>query len=111
METKIILFTVIGVLVLYSTVGSIDVSFESSKGDWADSEILLKGRDFNQIVQMFSEYQNKCAAKDAIMFRTTPINWYNVVAWWSFTHDTKWKVPFKETTTPPGHYVRPPCDK
>ncbi len=57
-----------------------DVAFQSSDGNWADREVLSKGRKFEQIVVLFELYKLKCNAPNAQLQRVTrkPLSkWFN----------------------------------
>ena len=102
----VVFFLAITAMLVWSF-GARDVSFESSEGDWADSEVLFKGRDYEMILALFEKYKSSCGRPNATLFRITEQNWYNVIAWWSYIHDAKWTVPYG----PPRRksYYEPPC--
>ena len=71
------------------------VGFQSSDGGWSDGEVLVKGRDFAAITQLFRSYRTRCARPNAKLERTTekpsPMN----LSWWFDSYgDPKWRVPF-----------------
>ena len=90
----VLFFSSIAVLIVWG-VGRPNVSFESSEGNWADQEVQFKGRDYEDILWYFEKYKTLCGLPNATLIRTTKHNWYNVVAWWSYWHDTKWEVPYR----------------
>ena len=91
---KLLGVSIVIVLLGYIFLGDPSVQFRSSDSNWADSEILMKGRDFTGIVYFFETYKLKCNAPSATLIRTTQVNWYNVFAWLSYFTDKKWKVPY-----------------
>ncbi|HEX5056973.1 MAG TPA: hypothetical protein VFX02_10800 [Gammaproteobacteria bacterium] len=71
-----------------------DVAFQSSDGNWADSEVLFKGRDFDSIVIYFELYKISCNAPDAQLQRVTDKPNIFSMSWWFDDFDLpKWKVP------------------
>jgi hypothetical protein len=102
----VLFFSSIAVWIVWS-VGWPNVSFESSEGNWADQEVQFKARDYEAILWYFEKYKTLCGLPNATLIRTTKQNWYNVVAWWSYWHDAKWKVPYR----PPLRtaYFEPAC--
>jgi hypothetical protein len=71
------------------------VSFRSSDGKWADSEVVFKGRTFQDvIVPEFERYKASCSAPKAKLLRTDPVIWYDVFAWPSYLTNPKWRVPY-----------------
>ncbi|MCV2419414.1 hypothetical protein [Paucibacter sp. DJ2R-2] len=79
-------------LLFNKLLGRVDVTFESSAGQWADSEILYKGVDFELIERRF---RAACPKTSASLVRTTAFNWYNPFAWPSWYTDPKWRVPYQ----------------
>lgn len=71
------------------------VSFESSDGNWGDNEIPLKNRDFDSMAYFFELYRIKCNAKEAVLYRTTPEQYWNIFHWPSYLLEKKWRVPYK----------------
>ena len=74
-------------------------SFESSDANWGDHEIPLKNRDFESMALFFELYKMKCNAKEAILYRTTQIQYWNIFHWPSYWFEKKWLVPYKEAST------------
>lgn len=105
-RTAIVLLAAIA-LVVVVTLGRVNVAFESTKGDWADHEVLSKGRKYEFIARLFQRYKVACGWVDATLVRTTLQNPYNVFAWYSYATDEKWNVPYQ----PPRHFgvVSPSC--
>jgi hypothetical protein len=71
-----------------------DAFFQSSDANWADSELLWKGRDFRTVVIRFELYRIQCDAPDASLIRTSIRNPVNVFAWYNYLTDSKWLVPY-----------------
>lgn len=95
-------------LVLYYLLGSVNVSFESSKGDWQDSEMLHKGREYKMIAAQFEFYKIECGAHDATLVRTTAQNPFNLFAWYNYWTDPKWLTAYQNARR--SSYYRPPCN-
>lgn len=71
-----------------------DVAFQSSDGNWSDSEVLFKGRDFDSVVIYFELYKITCNAPDARLQRITDKPNISSISWWFDDFDLpKWKVP------------------
>lgn len=85
--------TAIGLALGYLRFGAPDAAFQSSDGQWADSELQLKGRSFKRVVLQFELYKVRCGAPDAELLRVTQEEWFNVFAWPSYVTDKKWRVP------------------
>jgi len=100
-------FFVVMVALLVWRFGAIDVAFESSESNWADQEVLFKGRDFEGILGLFEKYKASCGLPNATLYRTTEPTWYNVFGWWSYWHDAKWKVPYQAPRM--TGYFEPAC--
>lgn len=79
-------------LLFHKPLGRVDVAFESSSGQWADSEILYKGVDFELIERRF---RTECPKTSASLVRTTAFNGYNPFAWPSWFTDPKWRLPYR----------------
>lgn len=79
-------------LLFHKPLGRVDVAFESSSGQWADSEMLYKGVDFELIERRF---RSECPKTSASLVRTTAFNGYNPFAWPSWFTDPKWRVPYQ----------------
>jgi hypothetical protein len=74
-----------------------DVAIRSSDGRWSDSEILIKGRRFEDLVFLFELYRINCNAPAATLQRTTPWPRPWSREWWFDTRfDRKWRVPYVE---------------
>ena len=83
------------------------VSFQSSDGNWADNEVLAKGRDFDAMVFGFELYRIQCDANDAVLVRTTRQNPLNLEARDNYRTDAKWKVPYGRADKSIGTYYPP----
>ena len=96
------LLIITGVCVLIITLGvatngfqGTNVVLQSSDGEWADSEVLLKGREFNQLVVLFELYKIKCQRGSAVLQRITEKpRFVNPTSWFGDESNPKWKVPF-----------------
>ena len=88
----------IGLFVFVWALGAFEgtnVAFQSSDGEWADSEVLYKGRDFEGILFRFELYRTKCSPQ-AKLQRTTPKpNWYEYNSWFNDYSSPKWYVPYR----------------
>jgi hypothetical protein len=93
----------------YWMYGNPDVDFRSSDSNWADSEVRFKGRQFEDIVFLFELYKLDCDAPTAKLVRTTPIRWYNLLAWPSYLRDIKWNVSYREGGPAISGYYEPSC--
>jgi len=90
-----------------------DVAFRSSDGHWGDTEVQVKGRDFeNVIVPLFIRYRI-CAGPEVRLERVTrkpPI--YSIDALFNNYDDPKWAVPEAARTgvaVPNGYMGTQPC--
>ncbi|MFN3809427.1 MAG: hypothetical protein ACK4S6_02315 [Roseateles asaccharophilus] len=99
--------TAVLLLVLFKLLGRVNVAFESSAGDWADTEVLMKGRDYAMIAAGFARYQRSCGSH-ASLLRTTPMRVHHVFSWPSYAMDPKWQVPYAPAQIAQG-YKRPSC--
>lgn len=89
-----------------------DVAFQSSDGQWADSEVQFKGRDFSAVAYRFEAHRIRCSAPEAMLQRITPRpSWYQWDNWFNNYSEPKWQVPYHEPYphTASGHYR--PADK
>jgi hypothetical protein len=72
-----------------------DVAVRSSDGHWSDSEVLIKGRRFDDLVFLFELYRINCNAPAATLQRTSPWPRPWSREWWFDTRfERKWRVPF-----------------
>ena len=92
----------------WRSLSTTDVNFESSDGGWADGEVIFKGRDYAIVQATFESYKVRCGKPDVTLFRTTEENPYNIIQWWSYAHEPKWKVPYRAPKLLSGYYS-PPC--
>jgi hypothetical protein len=89
----------------YLFFGDPGVTFRSSDGKWADSEI--KSRTFSYLIlEEFEGYKRTCAP-NATLFRATSKDWWNVFAWYSYATDPKWRVPYSDAHAEIGDYYPP----
>lgn len=88
-----------------------DAIFRSSDGQWADSEVGFKGRDFRTVVEYFEAYKLKCGVKEATLLRATSRNWVNIFAWYGYLTDKKWRVPYSGLYPERGDYFEPSCQQ
>jgi hypothetical protein len=75
--------------------GTTSAAFESSEGNWSDREMTQEGRDFRAVLTSFEEFRQACDRPDATMYRTTERNPLNILAWWNYAIDPKWKLPYR----------------
>jgi hypothetical protein len=83
------------------------VRFQSSDGEWADSTVPMKGRNFDVVLRRFQEYQRSCGAQDAQLQRITPRpKWWQVEHWLNDYDDPEWQVAYATAMpkTASGHY-------
>ena len=74
-----------------------NVAFESSDGEWASREVLMKGLLFENIVVSFEAYKIECAIQNATLQRITPKPpWYSPRHYYNNYQDPKWLVPYAE---------------
>ena len=85
-----------------------NVSFQSSDGNWADREIKFKGREFEEIAELFQMYKKRCNAPDATLERTTPSPVRDLPgSWFNDYSRPKWQVPYHAPRrTEPIYYPR-----
>lgn len=100
-------FVIIALVGGYIFLGNPDVTYRSSDGRWADSEIQFKGLKFERIVWSFEGYKLKCNAPSAVLKRATPEYWFNPFAWPSYLSDRKWHVPYSDAHGEIGGYYPP----
>ena len=87
-----------------------NVSFQSSDGEWADSEVLFKGREFQGIREGFETYRANCA-RDARLQRTTPKPKWNAFDHWFNDYSApKWQVPYAPALPNAVRGYYPPVD-
>ncbi len=74
---SILVLAVIGIvgnwglgIYLFDSKGT-DVAFQSSDGNWADNEVLFKGRGFESMVFYFELYKIRCEVEDVSLQRVT----------------------------------------
>lgn len=71
-----------------------DVSFQSSDGNWADNEVLFKGRTFESIAALFELYKIRCNAPNASLQRVTgKPSIFTASRWFDNYEAKKWQVP------------------
>jgi hypothetical protein len=82
------------------------VKFQSSDGEWADSEILTKGRRFEDIATLFELYRSKCNSAASLQRTTRRPSWFTFEHWFNDYSEPKWLVPYAEglPKTASGHY-------
>ena len=77
-----------------------DVAFQSSDGNWADNEVLFKGREFESIATLFELYKIKCNAPTATLQRVTEKpNIFTISRWFDDYGAKKWRVPLSARNT------------
>lgn len=87
----------VGAAVFVSAMGAFDgtnVAFQSSDGEWADSEILFKGRDFEGILFRFELYKAKCSPYAKLQRTTQKPNWFEYDNLFNDYSSPKWNVPY-----------------
>jgi len=89
-----------------------NVSFQSSDGQWSDSEFLGKGRKFETVVTLFEAYKIKCNAANATLQRTTekPPN-LTLRSLFNDYDAPKWQVPLATMTTNSINALGPDCNR
>jgi hypothetical protein len=111
MNIRYVVGTVFALIFGYFLFSSPDAIFRSSDGQWADSEVQFKGRDFRTVVVYFEAYKIMCNAPKAVLLRATPQEWFNFFAWPSYLRNKKWRVPFSDKHPELGDYFEPPCEQ
>lgn len=87
-----------------------NVSFQTDDGEWADREVLFKGRDFESMVFSYEVYKIVCDKPNAILQRTTRKPQFWNLEWWfdDFNHP-KWAVSYaQQHKNFRGEYYYPP---
>ena len=77
--------------------GGTSVAFQTSDGEWAESEVLFKGRTFEVVVLGYEMYKIACNLPNVELQRITKKPNPLVVTWWfdDFNNE-KWKVPLAD---------------
>lgn len=72
-----------------------NVTYQTDNGEWADGEVLFKGRDFESVVFGYELYKIVCQMPDLKLQRITqkPQVW-NLEWWFDDFNDAKWLVPY-----------------
>jgi hypothetical protein len=101
----VVLIAVVASWAFFNSKGT-EVSFQSSDGEWADSEILFKGRTFNDLLVNFELYKLRCAPNVSLQRTTRQPEWYEPIWWFNDYTSPKWHVPFAEALpkTKSGYY-------
>lgn len=74
-----------------------DVAFQSSDGNWADNEVLFKGRGFESMVFYFELYKIRCEVEDVSLQRVTDKpSIFKASRWFDDYSQKKWKVPLAD---------------
>jgi hypothetical protein len=93
------LFFIVSAYLIYMPIISkgTNVAFQSSDGEWAQDEVLIKGRKFENILVDFEAYKIKCNAQNAVLQRITKKpSWYSPSHYYNNYQDPKWLVPYAE---------------
>ena len=87
-----------------------EITLESSDGLWADRELQEENRNYIESVALFMQYRIECDA-DAVLYRATPMPWWNPLAWPSIAFEDKWRIPYRQAqaTAPPTGIPRASC--
>jgi hypothetical protein len=71
-----------------------DTAFQASDGNWADNEVLFKGRSFESIVFSYELYKIVCGIPEVQLQRITEKPSIFTTSWWFDDFDSpKWRVP------------------
>lgn len=70
-----------------------DVAFQSSDGEWADREVILKGRVFDELLVSFEVYRARCAPGAVLQRITERPSWRTPEHWFNDYARPKWQVP------------------
>jgi hypothetical protein len=84
-----------------------DVALQSSDGEWADSEVLLKGRNYEAVLVLFEVYRAKCAPAAVLQRTSGKPGWLSLDHWFNDYGSPKWRVPYAAPMR--KGYYRPPA--
>lgn len=74
-----------------------NVAFQSSDGEWALREVLIKGLAFEHILVSFDAYKIQCNAQNAKFQRITKKpSWSSPTHYFNNYQEPKWFVPYAE---------------
>jgi len=71
-----------------------NIAFQSSDGEWADSEVVFKGRDYEYIRESFEIYRANCSPTSVLQRTTLKPKWYALDHWFNDYSSPKWQVPY-----------------
>ena len=71
-----------------------DVSYQSSDGEWADTERTSKGRHFDDIRWLFEKYRKNCSPSSVLQRTTKQPEWHTLAYWFNDYSLPKWQVPY-----------------
>ena len=82
------------------------VKFQSSDGEWAESEVLMKGRRFEDVAMLFELYRSRCNSAASLQRTTGQPAWFTFQHWFNNYSEPKWLVSYAEglPNTASGHY-------
>ena len=105
----VLLYIVASTVIFLFFTSETNVKFQSSDKEWADSEVIFKGRNFESILFYFHLYKLKCNKPNVQLQRLTDKpNWYQIEHWLNDYDDLKWQVPLGEgnANTNSGYYPK-----
>lgn len=107
-STLIVAILIIAVvaLLMFGAFKGTYVYFQSSDGEWADSEVPIKDRGFYEILVGFELYRIKCAPTVELQRTTSRPEWYEYDNLFNDYSEPKWKVPYAKPLpkTASGYY-------
>ncbi|MES2824912.1 MAG: hypothetical protein V4732_15010 [Pseudomonadota bacterium] len=85
---------IFGIVFLNIVFSGTETVYISSDGNWSDREFLIKGHEFNDVVDSFEEYKIKCNAPNVFIERLkSRSSWFVFGTWVGDSNSVKWKVP------------------
>ncbi|MES2676103.1 MAG: hypothetical protein V4660_17825 [Pseudomonadota bacterium] len=93
--TRVLVITLIlGIVFLNIVFSGTEVVYISSDGKWSDREFLIKGHEFNDVVDSFEQYKIKCNTPDVFLERLkSRSSWFVLGTWIGDSKNIKLKVP------------------
>jgi hypothetical protein len=92
---------------MFGAFSGTNVQFQSSDGEWSDSEVLLKGRDFEAVLVLFEVYRAKCSPTAVLQRTSEKPSALSLDHWFNDYSAAKWRVPYAAPLR--AGYYRPPA--